>query len=166
MAGATGPRLPHGSCQSPIVIIGPSKSLTALTLEQSLLAKPWKQVRPEVRVKLLPQDAELYVFAESRDRIAKERSMRRRQMKWLWGRLKKLATMKLTRDALLMKLGAAQGKTPAAWRLVSIEVAVDGASFVSVKPAVFFISRARKRTMSSRFTTLELSDGEDQSAAS
>lgn len=98
-------------------------------LEQALVVKPWKQVRPEVRVKLLPQDAELYVFAESRDRIAKERSMRRRQMKWLWARLKKLATMKLTRDALLMKLGAAQNKTPAAWRLVSIEIAVDGASF-------------------------------------
>jgi len=98
-------------------------------LEQALLVKPWKQVRPEVRVKLLPQDAELYVFAESRDRIAKERSMRRRQMKWLWARLKKLATMTLTRDALLMKLGAAQSKTPAAWRLVSIEIAVNGAAF-------------------------------------
>ena len=105
----------------------PKGRLTAL--EQALLVKPWKQVRPEVRVKLLPQEAELYVFAESRDRIAKERSMRRRQMKWLWARLKKLATMKLTRDALLMKLGAAQSKTPAAWRLVSIEIAVDGASF-------------------------------------
>lgn len=34
-------------------------------LEQALLVKPWKQVRPEVRVKLLPQDKELYVFAES-----------------------------------------------------------------------------------------------------
>jgi hypothetical protein len=98
-------------------------------LEQALLVKPWKQVRPEVRVKLLPQDRELYVFAESRDRIAKERSMRRRQLKWLWARLKKLATMKLTRDALLMKLGAAQSKTPAAWRLLTIEIAVDGASF-------------------------------------
>ena len=105
----------------------PKGRLTAL--EQALLVKPWKQVRPEVRVKLLPQDAELYVFAESRDRIAKERSVRRRQMKWLWARLKKLATMKLTRDALLMKLGAAQSKTPVAWRLVSIEIAVDGASF-------------------------------------
>jgi hypothetical protein len=77
-------------------------------LEQDLLIKPWKQVRPEVRVKLLPQEAELYVFAESQDRIAKERSMRRRQMRWLWARLKKLAAMKLKRDALLMKLGAAQ----------------------------------------------------------
>jgi len=38
-----------------------------------LLEKPWRQVRPDVRVKLLPQDREVYVFAESRDRIAKER---------------------------------------------------------------------------------------------
>jgi len=98
-------------------------------LEQALLEKPWKQARPEVRVKLLPRDGELYVFAESRDRIAKERSMRRRQLKWLWARLKKLATMTLTRDALLMKLGAAKAKAPAAWRLVSIEIAVEGASF-------------------------------------
>ncbi len=33
--------------------------------------------------------------------------MRRRQLKWLWQRLKKLSTMTLTRDALLMTLGAA-----------------------------------------------------------
>ena len=68
---------------------------------------------------------ELYVFAESRDRIAKERGMRRRQLKWLWARLKQLSTMKLTRDALLMKLGAAQNKAPAAWRLVTVELAVE-----------------------------------------
>ena len=98
-------------------------------LEEALLDKPWHIARPEVRVKLLAQDSELYVFAESRDRIAKERSMRRRQLKWLWERLKKLSTMKLTRDALLMKLGAAQTKAPAAWRLIEIEVAKRGASF-------------------------------------
>jgi transposase len=98
-------------------------------LEEALLDKPWHIARPEVRVKLLAQDSELYVFAESRDRIAKERSMRRRQLKWLWERLKKLSTMKLTRDALLMKLGAAQTKAPAAWRLVEIEVPKRGASF-------------------------------------
>jgi len=98
-------------------------------MEEALLDKPWHIARPEVRVKLLEQDSELYVFAESRDRIAKERSMRRRQLKWLWERLKKLSTMKLTRDALLMKLGAAQTKAPAAWRLIEIEVAKRGASF-------------------------------------
>ena len=86
-------------------------------LEQALLDQPWHAARPGVQVKLLAQDDELYVFAESRDRVAKERSMRRRQLKWLWARLNKLSTMSLTRDALLMKLGAAQTKTPAAWRL-------------------------------------------------
>jgi len=98
-------------------------------MEEALLDKPWHIARPEVRVKLLEQDSELYVFAESRDRIAKERSMRHRQLKWLWERLKKLSTMKLTRDALLMKLGAAQTKAPAAWRLIEINVPKRGASF-------------------------------------
>src|SRR3990172_1721707 len=83
-------------------------------LEEALLDKPWHVARPEVRVKLLAQDGELYVFAESRDRIAKERSMRRRKLKWLWQRLKKLSTMTVTRDELLMKLGSAQSKVPAA----------------------------------------------------
>ena len=36
---------------------------------------------------------------------------------------------KLTREALLMKLGAAQNKAPAAWRLVTVEMALQGASF-------------------------------------
>jgi transposase len=110
------------------VVGTPKGRLTAL--QSALLEKPWAQARPDVRVKLLAQEQELYVFAESRDRISKERSMRRRQLKWLWQRLKQLSTMsKLTREALLMKLGAAQNKAPAAWRLVSIEVAINGASF-------------------------------------
>jgi hypothetical protein len=98
-------------------------------LEQSLTTKPWHSARAGVKVKLLPEDGELYVFAESRDRIGKERSMRRRQMKWLWARLTQLQSMELTRDALLMKLGSAQSKVPAAWRLVHVKVAKNGASF-------------------------------------
>ena len=43
-----------------------------------------------MKVKLLPQNPELYVLAQSEDRVAKERSMRRRQLKWLWRRLKEL----------------------------------------------------------------------------
>jgi transposase len=106
----------------------PKGRLTAL--ERALLEKPWVKAREDVRVKLLAQDQQLYVFAESRDRIAKERGMRRRQLKWLWRRLKELSTMqKLTREALLMKLGAAQNKAPAAWRLVTVEMAIQGASF-------------------------------------
>src|SRR5713101_3473064 len=91
-------------------------------LEQELLAKPWQEARPDVQVKLLPQDGELYVFAESKDRVAKERAMRRRQLKWLWARLKQLSAMRLKREELLMKLGAARQKAPTAWRLVTIDV--------------------------------------------
>ncbi len=106
----------------------PKGRLTAL--ERALAEQPWAQAREKVRVKLLAQDEELYVFAESADRIAKERAMRRRQLKWLWNRLKQLSTMRrLTRESLLMKLGAAQNKAPAAWRLVTVEMAVQGASF-------------------------------------
>lgn len=92
-------------------------------LEGELLAKPWQQARPGVEVKLLPQDGELYVFAQSRDRVAKERAMRRRQLKWLWKRLAQIAAMKLTREELLMKLGAARSQAPTAWRLVAVKVA-------------------------------------------
>jgi transposase len=98
-------------------------------LEKQLTDKPWHQARPGVEVKLLAQDDELYVLAQSEDRVNKERSMRRRQLKWLWARLKQLSTMKLKREELLMKLGAAKQKTPSAWRLLQIEVDKDKAAF-------------------------------------
>jgi transposase len=97
-------------------------------LEKALIAKPWQEARPGVQVKLLPQDGELYVFAQSADRVAKERAMRRRQLKWLWGRLKQLAGMKLTREELLMRLGAARKQARTAWRLITIDVAADSAT--------------------------------------
>ena len=98
-------------------------------LEKQLTDRPWHQARPGVEVKLLAQDDELYVLAQSEDRVNKERAMRRRQLKWLWARLKQLSTMKLKREELLMKLGAAKQKTPSAWRLVQIEVDKDKAAF-------------------------------------
>ena len=98
-------------------------------LEKPLLDKPWHQARSGVEVKLLAQDDELYVLAQSEDRVNKERSMRRRRLKWLWARLKQLSTMKLKREELLMKLGAAKQKSPSAWRLVQIEVDKDKAAF-------------------------------------
>jgi len=98
-------------------------------LEKQLLDKPWQQARPGVEVKLLAQSDELYVLAQSADRVHKERSMRRRQLKWLWARLRKLGTMKLKREELLMKLGAAKQKTPSAWRLVDIELEKQQAAF-------------------------------------
>jgi hypothetical protein len=97
--------------------------------EQALLQKSWQEVRLGVRVKLLPQDQELYVLAESQDRVAKERSMRRRQLKWLWRRLQEVQGMKCQRDELLRKLGAAEHQAPSAWRLVNLAVDPMAAAF-------------------------------------
>ena len=97
-------------------------------LENQLLAKPWAAARPGIQVKLLPQEGELYDFAQSADRVAKERAMRRRQMKWLWARLAQLAGMKLTREELLMRVGAARRQARTAWRLMLIEVAANSAT--------------------------------------
>ena len=84
-----------------------------------------------MQVKLLAQDGELYVFAQSLDRVAKERSMRRRQLKGLWARLKDLRRMAvhLRRDELLIRLGQAKAKWPTGWRLVKVEVDAKLAAF-------------------------------------
>jgi transposase len=91
-------------------------------LEKQLAELPWQQAREGIEVKLLHQSAELYVFAQSRDRVNKERAMRRRQMKALRDRLKELAQMQPQRDQLLMKLGAARQQWPTGWRLFKVQV--------------------------------------------
>jgi transposase len=91
-------------------------------LEEQLRQLPWQVAREGVEVKLVAQAGEVYVLAKSQDRINKERAMRRRQLKWLWQRLHELKKMELSRDTLLMKLGAARQQAPKAWRLVKIKL--------------------------------------------
>ena len=99
-------------------------------LEKPLLAKPWVEAREGVQVKLLAEDSELYVYAESVDRVTKERAMRKRQMKWLWKRLRELVVMEISREEMLMKLGAARSRAPGAWRLVDIEMDKESSMFI------------------------------------
>jgi Transposase DDE domain len=113
-------------------------------LEKRLVTLPWQAVREGVDVKLLPQEGELYVLAQSRARIHKERAMRRRKLKWLWARLKEIAAMELAREELLMKLGAARAKARAAWRLVDVAIAPAGATFS------FTLDRAKLRAVRRR----------------
>jgi transposase len=113
-------------------------------LEKHLLDKPWQEARKGVQVKLLAQDGEFYVFAESADRVLKERAMRRRQLKWLWRRLHELTAMKLTREQLLMKLGAARAKAPVGWRLIDVKVDQASADFT------FALNRGRLRQIRRR----------------
>ena len=92
-------------------------------LEQDFLAKPWAQVRDAVQVKLVEQDGELYILARSGARRDKEQAMRRRRLKKLIKRLHELRQQKLTRDQLLIKLGAARKEAgPAAWRIIDLQL--------------------------------------------
>jgi transposase len=91
-------------------------------LESELVKLPWQQARPSVRVKLLSQDKELYVFVESQDRLKKERAMRLRRLRALIKRLKELQNYKkqLTRDQLLVAVGQAKEQAGRAFSLLDI----------------------------------------------
>jgi len=70
--------------------------------------------------------------------------MRRRQLKWLWKRLRQIADMEVSREELLMKLGAARSKAPSAWRLVDIVTDKQTAAFT------FALNRKKLRTVRRR----------------
>jgi hypothetical protein len=91
-------------------------------LENAFLKRPWEKVREAVEVKLLDKDGEIYVLAKSAGRVDKERAMRRRRLKKLWKRLHQLQQQKLTRDQLLIKLGAAKKEAGRAYYLVDIQL--------------------------------------------
>lgn len=100
----------------------PKGSLTKY--EKRLIELPWQVVREGVEVKLLQEEKELYVLAQSEDRRKKERGMRRRQLKWLWKRLNEIQAMKFSqKNDMVMKLGAAKQQAPSAWRLVEVKIA-------------------------------------------
>lgn len=77
-------------------------------LEQQLLAQPWTRVREGVQVKRLACEEDVYILAKSDARVDKERAMRRKRLKRYLARLAQLQQQVLTRDELLMKLGAAR----------------------------------------------------------
>lgn len=100
------------------VVGTPKGRLSALAA--SLGERPWQEVRPSVRVKLLPQDQELYVLVRSQARVSKERAIRRRKLKGLWARLTELRAQRPSYATLLMKLGAAKQEAGRVWSLVKV----------------------------------------------
>lgn len=97
-------------------------------LEKDLATKDWQAVKDDVQVKLLPRDGELYVLARSLPRRSKESAMRRKKLKAYWTRLKELQKRdKLTRDELLLAIGAAKQKAGRnAHRLVILHLPAPG----------------------------------------
>jgi transposase len=115
-------------------------------MEAALVQLPWQQARPSVRVKLLPQDQELYVYVESRDRLQKERAMRLRKLRELLRRLKELQQRKhpLTRDALLLAVGQAKELAGRAFALLEIRWPAAGET-VNAQTFTFRLPLARYR---------------------
>lgn len=123
----------------------PKGRLTAL--EKDLLDCPWKNVRPSVQVKLLPKDGETYVFAQSQDRIAKERSMRRRRLRKYLKALSALRARKrpVPRDEFHQALGAAKKDAGRDARHVHVEVLLHGKGKKQTATLTYKIDRKKLR---------------------
>jgi transposase len=135
-------------CDPPVsYLVGtPKGQLTQL--EQSLLEKPWHTARPNVKVKLLARDGETYVFAQSADRIAKERSMRRRRLRRYLKALAELTHRKrpLKRDELHQALGAAKKEAGRDGRHVKVEVTLHGEGKTQTATLTYQLDRQKLRT--------------------
>jgi hypothetical protein len=106
-------------------LVGTARSQLA-RFEQSLLAQPWKNLRPGIDVKLLREGDETYVLARSANRMLKEKGMRLRRLRKLVQALKKLrdGRRRYKRDTILIKLGEAKKQAgPRIWALLDIEIA-------------------------------------------
>jgi transposase len=97
--------------------------------EAALSEQPWTNVREHLRVKKPRHENETCIHTESKERVHKERSMRRRSLKTYWKRLGEIATLArpIPRDEMLMRLGKAQEKAGKhAASLVAVEVTPEG----------------------------------------
>jgi len=95
-------------------------------LEESLTNLPWHQARQDVRVKLLAEDGELYVLAQSQARQKKETAMRRRKLRKLWEGLKRLRAHCRDRDRLLERLAVLRHEAGRAAHVVEIRTPPPG----------------------------------------
>jgi transposase len=95
--------------------------------------KDWKQVRPEVEVKLLPhpdgKGNEQFVLCRSQARREKEKAMLARQEERLWQKLleihRSLQKKPLPADQIERRVGRWLGRFPAADKLFEVEVQLN-----------------------------------------
>ena len=118
-------------------------------LEQGFLLQPWQRVREGVDVKRLAGDEDTYVLAQSAARIDKERAMRRRRLRRYVQRLQALQGQTLTRDQLLMKLGAAKHDAGRAAQLVKLSTP-EASSTATTTSFEFTLDRVRLRQVRRR----------------
>jgi transposase len=106
-------------------LVGTPRSMLG-KLEQSLTRVPWQQARRDVRVKLLPQEGEVYVLAQSQARQKKETAMRRRKLRKLWDGLERLRKNCRDRDRLRERLAVLKHEAGRAANVVEIAVPAPG----------------------------------------
>ena len=116
-------------------------------LEQAFLNRPWAKVRDGVQVKRLATEEDVYVLAQSDARIDKERAMRCKRLRRYIERLKVLQGQSLTRDQLLMKLGAAKHDAGRAASLVKVTWPKEASTTASLE---FGLDRDRLRQVRRR----------------
>jgi len=116
-------------------------------LEQSFLGQPWAKVRDGVQVKRLATDEDVYVLAQSDARIGKERGMRRKRLRRYIDRLQAIQGQSLTRDQLLMKLGAARHDAGRSANLVKVSIPKAATTTASLE---FTLDRQRLRQVRRR----------------
>jgi transposase len=102
------------------LVATPRRKLAAF--EQDLLKEDWTEVtgRPDIEVKLVERDGEVYVLSRSRERVERERSIRLRALHGLRDDLTKLSKNVRTgrlrkRDLILLRLGRLEERWPNAW---------------------------------------------------
>jgi transposase len=98
--------------------------------EAELCTGDWHSIRESVEVKCVRRDGQTYVLARSKQRRAKERAIRRRQLLGWHGDLKKLsarvsAGQLKNADKVLEQIGRLRERWPGASRFAQVEVQRD-----------------------------------------
>lgn len=121
-------------------------------LEGDLVKLPKRQAHAGVDVKLLAEGGETYALARSRDRVGKERGMRRRRLRQYLATLRRLRLERKrppTRDQLLRALGAAASQAGRDASVVDLTLPAEGHA-VTPETFAYRINRARWRELRKR----------------
>ncbi len=97
----------------------PRKLLDAF--QKELAVKDWHAVNDSVRIKYVEKDGECYVLARSQDRMAKERSMRKRKLRTYLEGLEKLKTYR-DYDRFMKRLGVLESEAGACRQCVTLSI--------------------------------------------
>ncbi len=89
--------------------------------QQELSIKNWHDVNDSVRIKQIDKDGESYVLARSKERMAKERAMRKRKLRKYLEGLEKLKKCR-SRDLFMQRLGKLKHQAGSSHKCVTLTI--------------------------------------------